>query len=152
LRAVVTRQSTSLIRWSRAFGAVLILCLLPAAASSQSDDRIVTTSRQVEVQGKPLRYTARAGHLPIRDNETGDVHGNMFFVAYTQPPRAGDRPRPLTFLWTVGRARARLSFTCSALDPGASAAAIRSSTTMARGLIFRISCSSIQSAPVTAAR
>ena len=39
------------------------------------------THHQVAIAGKTLAYTARAGLIPIRDNETGDVHGNMFFIA-----------------------------------------------------------------------
>ena len=85
-------------------GAALVLSLqwFTVPLGSQSDDRIVTTNRQVVIDGKPLRYTARAGHLPIRDNETGEVHGRMFFIAYTTPRRAGEPPRPLTFLWNGG--------------------------------------------------
>jgi hypothetical protein len=30
------------------------------------------------------RYTARTGTIAIRESETGDVHANMFVVAYTQ--------------------------------------------------------------------
>ena len=39
--------------------------------------------------------------LPIRVNETGEPHGHVFYVAYTQdgPPNAR---RPLTFLWNGG--------------------------------------------------
>ena len=33
--------------------------------------------------GKPLAYTARAGVLPIRLNETGEPRGYIFFVSYT---------------------------------------------------------------------
>ena len=62
----------------------------------------VTTHRQVTVGGKTLAYTARAGTVPIRDNETGDVHGNMFFVSYTLDRPAGSPLRPLTFLWNGG--------------------------------------------------
>jgi carboxypeptidase C (cathepsin A) len=40
--------------------------------------------------------------IPIRDNETGDVHANMFFVSYTLDRPAGSPPRPLTFLWNGG--------------------------------------------------
>ena len=47
------------------------------------EDRIVITEHQITVDGRPLRYTARAGQLAIRDNETGEAHGRMFFVAYT---------------------------------------------------------------------
>ncbi len=73
-----------------------------AALQSQSDDRIVTTTHQVRIDGKSLSYTARAGRLPIRDNETGEVHGQMFFVAYTVQRAANAPPRPLTFAWNGG--------------------------------------------------
>jgi carboxypeptidase C (cathepsin A) len=69
---------------------------------SQDENRIATTTHQVRLDGKPLSYTARAGRLPIRDNETGEVHGQMFFVSYTVPRAASAPPRPLTFLWNGG--------------------------------------------------
>src|SRR5262245_3664634 len=79
--------------------------LTSAPLRSQGDgaeERIVTTPHRVVVDGKPIAYTARAGRLPIRDNETGDVHGRMFFVAYTVPRAPNAPPRPLTFLWNGG--------------------------------------------------
>ena len=66
------------------------------------EDRIVITEHRITVDGRPLRYTARAGQLAIRDNETGEVHGRMFFVAYTQARRPNEPARPLTFLWNGG--------------------------------------------------
>ncbi len=60
------------------------------------------TKRQVTVAGRVLKYTARAGRLPILDNETGEVHGRIFFTAYTLDPAPGLRARPLTFLWNGG--------------------------------------------------
>ena len=75
---------------------------IAAVQSPGPDDRIVTTEHQVVVDGKPLRYTARAGTLPIRTSETGEVHGRMFFVVYTLARRANEPVRPLTFLWNGG--------------------------------------------------
>jgi len=49
-----------------------------------------------------LRYTARAGLLPIRRNETGEIHGHMFFVAYLLDRSPDEPARPLTFLWNGG--------------------------------------------------
>ena len=60
-----------------------------------------TTRHQISVGGRVLRYTARAGTLPIAVNETGEVHGHVFYVAYTLD-RTGPAPRPLTFLWNGG--------------------------------------------------
>ncbi len=51
-----------------------------------------TTRHQIIVGGRTLRYTARAGLLPIRVNETGEPHGHVFYVAYTLdgPPGAAE--------------------------------------------------------------
>jgi carboxypeptidase C (cathepsin A) len=65
-------------------------------------DHVVTTHHQMKLGQRILRYTARAGWLPIRENETGQVRGWMFFVAYLLDRRTGDARRPLTFLWNGG--------------------------------------------------
>src|SRR5262249_26720100 len=53
-----------------------------APANESSGEQIATTRHQIKVGQKILRYTARAGLLPIRRNETGEIHGHMFFAAY----------------------------------------------------------------------
>jgi carboxypeptidase C (cathepsin A) len=53
------------------------------------------------VNGRTLAYTARAGHIPIRVNDSGEVHGTMFFSAYTLDTTDAPR-RPITFLWNGG--------------------------------------------------
>jgi len=79
--------------------------------TTNRENRVVTTRHQVVVSGRVLTYTARAGRLPILDNETGQVHAMMFFTSYTldSPPdkqklRHPQRPhqRPLMFLWNGG--------------------------------------------------
>src|SRR5262245_47374161 len=65
-----------------------------------SDDAIVATKHLVNIGGKALKYTARAGKLPILDDETGEVHGHIFFTAYTLD--GGGESRPLTFAWNGG--------------------------------------------------
>jgi len=70
--------------------------------SLSTEDQIVTSKHQITVGGRVLRYTARAGRLPILDNETGEVHGRIFFTAYTIDPVLDKAPRPLTFLWNGG--------------------------------------------------
>ena len=62
----------------------------------------VTTRHQITLGGRTLKYTARAGLLPIQVNDTGDVHGRMFFTAYQLDRQPGEPPRPLTFLWNGG--------------------------------------------------
>ena len=63
---------------------------------------IVTTRHQITVEGRTLSYTARAGKLPIIDNEAGDVHAHMFFTSYTLDHGDNQEPRPITFLWNGG--------------------------------------------------
>jgi carboxypeptidase C (cathepsin A) len=75
---------------------------MAAAAVRGQDEPIMTTRHSVTVDGRVLRYTARAGRIPIRDNEAGDIHGQMFFVSYTLERAPGERPRPLTFVWNGG--------------------------------------------------
>jgi carboxypeptidase C (cathepsin A) len=62
----------------------------------------VTTKHQISLDGRKLKYTARAGRLPILDNATGEVHGHIFFTAYTMDGGSKKATRPLTFLWNGG--------------------------------------------------
>jgi carboxypeptidase C (cathepsin A) len=83
-----------------------VAALSVAVADAQLDlaqaPTIVTTHHQVTIGASVLRYTARAGTLPIRDNDTGEPHAHMFFVAYTLDRAPGAPVRPLTFLWNGG--------------------------------------------------
>src|SRR4029434_5294349 len=85
---------------------ILLSVVFAPAASAPAveslDDQIVTTRHQIKVGQKILRYTARAGLLPIRRNETGEIHGQMFFIAYLLDRSPNEPPRPLTFLWNGG--------------------------------------------------
>jgi carboxypeptidase C (cathepsin A) len=88
---------------SKRLSPVLILaCLTAAWGQSPANDGPVAKHHQVVIGGKTLQYTSKAGLLPIRDNDTGDVHANMFYIAYTLDRPSGSPPRPLTFLWNGG--------------------------------------------------
>jgi carboxypeptidase C (cathepsin A) len=65
------------------------------------DETIVVTKHVVQTAAGPLAYEARAGRLPIRNDETGEVRGYAFFVAYVAKSTEGSA-RPLTFLWNGG--------------------------------------------------
>jgi carboxypeptidase C (cathepsin A) len=89
--------------------AILIIPLLAAlahvtstAAATGAGESIATTHQEVTVDGRRLQYTVRAGRLPIRANETGEIHGQMFFTAYSLDRSPSEAPRPLTFLWNGG--------------------------------------------------
>ncbi len=73
-----------------------------AAQGTAPTEQIVTTQHQITLNGRPLQYTARAGLLPIRDNETGDIRAQIYFMAYTLDRATGQPPRPLAFLWNGG--------------------------------------------------
>src|SRR5215467_2352394 len=73
-----------------------------SAASDSSADQIVTTRQQAKIGQRVLKYTATAGTLPIRNNDTGEIHGNMFFVWYSLSGGQGEPKRPLMFLWNGG--------------------------------------------------
>ncbi|HEX5262685.1 MAG TPA: hypothetical protein VFW13_04120, partial [Phenylobacterium sp.] len=66
------------------------------------DEPVVVTQHKITTSRGVLAYEARAGRLPIRNAETGEVRGHIFFTAYVvkQPP--GAKPRPLTFAWNGG--------------------------------------------------
>jgi carboxypeptidase C (cathepsin A) len=70
----------------------------PAASADGAD---ATTTHQISIGGRALRYRARAGMLPIRVNETGEIHGQIFHTSYTLDAPPG-RTRPLMFVWNGG--------------------------------------------------
>jgi len=78
---------------------------------------IVTTHHRIALAGKPIAYTARAGVIPIRHNETGETRGYIFFVSYSVDRPNGRRPRPLTFAWNGGPGSNSLLLHLDALGP-----------------------------------
>lgn len=82
--------------------AILLITSSARAQDTTQSTGIVASKHQATVDGKTLRYTARAGHLPIRDNETGEVRGNIFFISYTLERTPGAPARPLMFVWNGG--------------------------------------------------
>jgi carboxypeptidase C (cathepsin A) len=81
--------------------------MAPRAAQSSWENHadgvpIVTTRHRISAGGRALSYTARAGLLPIRHNDDGEVRAHVFFMAYLLDRAPGDPVRPLTFLWNGG--------------------------------------------------
>lgn len=116
------RRLTAGLAWSVALG--LVICLLaPVAATAQSDTipgvrtPVVTTTHRITLNGKPLSYTARAGVLPIRSNETAEPLGYIFFVAYVVDRAPGQPARPLTFAWNGGPGANSLLVHLDAMGP-----------------------------------
>jgi carboxypeptidase C (cathepsin A) len=81
------------------------------------DDDTIVTRHQIALPGRTLRYTARAGHIPLRENTSGELRGQMFFVAYTVERAPGQPARPLTFAWNGGPGAASSLLHLGALGP-----------------------------------
>ncbi|MEZ4416993.1 MAG: peptidase S10 [Gemmatimonadota bacterium] len=74
----------------------------PVAGVNGQEHELRTTQHQIDVAGRTLRYTAHAGFIPIRDNGTGEIHGQIFFVSYSLDDGEPSSQRPLTFAWNGG--------------------------------------------------
>jgi carboxypeptidase C (cathepsin A) len=87
----------------RLIGSVTIIAAwLAVTRTEAAEPQLSTTRHQIHAGGHVLNYTARAGLIPIYNNDAGEIHANIFFVAYTLDRPAGQPPRPLTFLWNGG--------------------------------------------------
>jgi carboxypeptidase C (cathepsin A) len=60
----------------------------------------IVSHHQINLDGKPLAYTATAGRLPIKRDD-GKIEAEMFFVAYTLDGQSLAK-RPLTFCFNGG--------------------------------------------------
>jgi len=83
------------------------LCAAPALAQGPAplmagDEPVIVAQHRISTPAGPLDYETRAGRLPIRNAETGEVHGHVFFVAYVVKPAPDAPPRPLMFAWNGG--------------------------------------------------
>jgi len=75
----------------------------------------VATHHQITLDGKPLKYTATAGRLPIK-REDGKIEAEMFFVAYSLDGQEANK-RPLTFAFNGGPGSASVWLHMGALGP-----------------------------------
>jgi multidrug efflux system membrane fusion protein len=96
------------MRFSR-IPAFMLLVVLSCTSTGQAQHgdtavtaaglNIVTTRHSIVLGGRALRYTARAGFIPIFSQHDGEVHAEIFFVSYKADAR---RLRPLTFVTAGG--------------------------------------------------
>ena len=111
-------SASRLVAW-----AMTAQLLAPVPTLAQTDTipgvrtAIVSTSHRILLNGKPLAYTARAGVLPIRHNDTAEPLGYIFFVAYVVDRAPGQPPRPLTFAWNGGPGANSLLVHLDAMGP-----------------------------------
>lgn len=83
----------------RTLKSALLAAALALGPAALAHEPVATTEHRISVAGRPLAYVAEAGRLPIRDAETGEPRGFMFYTAYRVPSKT---PRPLTFVWNGG--------------------------------------------------
>jgi len=84
---------------SAAVAVAAALSALAAIAAEPFEEPSVVTEHEIAVDGDMLMYTAETGRIAIRDAETGEPHGQMFYIAYRVPSIG---PRPLAFIWNGG--------------------------------------------------
>ncbi|HEX4266538.1 MAG TPA: alpha/beta hydrolase [Steroidobacteraceae bacterium] len=84
--------------------ALALLGFVPALLlANPADDAPIVTQHAMQVDGRDLPYTAEVGRVAIRDIETGEPHGYMFYTAYRAArPQAGQAKRPVMFVWDGG--------------------------------------------------
>jgi carboxypeptidase C (cathepsin A) len=75
----------------------------------------VVTHHQITVDGRPLKYTATAGRLPIKRGD-GKIEAEMFYLAYTLDGQDTSK-RPLTFAYNGGPGSASIWLHMGALGP-----------------------------------
>lgn len=80
------------------------------------EDREVTTHHAIEIGGKRIAYTARAGTLVLRE-EDGKKKASIFYVAYTQDDVADPALRPITFSFNGGPGSSSVWLHLGALGP-----------------------------------
>ncbi|KQQ88556.1 S10 family peptidase [Massilia sp. Leaf139] len=86
------------------------------ASLASAQEGAATVQARINVDGRPLDYTAKAGHLTASDLQTGQPAASFFYVAYT----AGTQPaaqRPVTFFYNGGPGSASLWLHLGAFGP-----------------------------------
>ena len=76
----------------------------------------VVTHHEIRVEGRPVKYTATVGRLPIKDAAEDKIEAEMFFEAYTLDG-ADPATRPVTFAYNGGPGSASVWLHMGALGP-----------------------------------
>ena len=76
----------------------------------------VETEHELALEGRSLKYTARAGVIPLRD-EFDETEAEIFFIAYELDGVEDPAARPLTFVFNGGPGSASVWLHMGALGP-----------------------------------
>jgi carboxypeptidase C (cathepsin A) len=81
------------------------------------EDTLVVTHGLVRLPGGSLPYTAQTGMLPIRNQQTGENEGWMFYVYYAKDGVLDPATRPVTFVFNGGPGSATVWLHMGAFGP-----------------------------------
>ena len=107
------RASGRHVLWPAA-AALALLGWVPARApANPGDSAPIVTRHEAQIGGRDFAYSAEVGRVAIRDVESGEPHGYMFYTAYRAVPpvapqgadagRKNAAPRrPVMFVWDGG--------------------------------------------------
>ena len=96
----------------------------PPAAAAPPDrfpappavEKLQKTDHSIQINGRPINYTATAGTLVLRKDDAKPI-ASMFFVAYTRDDIQDKSQRPLTFAFNGGPGSASIWLHMGALGP-----------------------------------
>ncbi|HYK61025.1 MAG TPA: peptidase S1, partial [Bryobacteraceae bacterium] len=96
----------------------------PPAAAAPPDrfpappavEKLQKTEHSIQINGRPINYTATAGTLVLRKDDAKPI-ASMFFVAYTRDDIQDKSQRPLTFAFNGGPGSASIWLHMGALGP-----------------------------------
>ncbi len=83
---------------------------------AKADEKPVVTNHQIQLGGKPLKYTATTGLMPIK-GQNGETEAEMFFVAYTRDDAGPMNRRPLMLIFNGGPGAASVWLHMGAVGP-----------------------------------
>ena len=88
----------------------------PRDIVAMTDAAPIATHHTVNIRGQSITYTATAGMLPVRNEQTDAVEGGMYYVAYTKDG-ANPATRPITFAFNGGPGSATVWLHLGAFGP-----------------------------------
>jgi carboxypeptidase C (cathepsin A) len=86
------------------------------AVGGEIDETPAVTKHSIQLNGKPLDYTATAAQMPLK-NAAGETEAHIFYTAYTLDGVTDIGKRPLTFCFNGGPGAASVWVHLGAMGP-----------------------------------
>jgi carboxypeptidase C (cathepsin A) len=71
------------------------------ASKEKDEEKPVTTEHELTIDGRPLKYKATAGQLPLKD-DSGKTRAKVFFIYYERIDVGDAADRPVAFVFNGG--------------------------------------------------